>query len=775
MSIHCTCRSLRASRFVRLAGLWGVFVCNLATAMADETGAQLFARLCASCHGAHGEGTPQEYPQPLSADRPLTDLARFIARAMPADDPGTCRADEAERLAAYIRESFASRTTAAHLGLTRLTVGQYRGAVADLMASFRTPLPRDHTRGVLGDYYTMKPDRDNKHVMQRLDPELRFDFGRSSPDPKTIDLHEFTISWEGSLLVPESGEYEFIVRTEHAVRFWLNNLKQPLIDAWVKSGQDGEYRASARLLGGRAYALKLVFSKMSLMPSAVRKKTAPEAIPTASIVLEWTRPHRVSEPVPTRYLVPHRAPESLVVATPFPPDDRSAGYERGTSISKAWDQATTDAAVEATDYVMTHLGDLTGGIGEATRETAPQLNTFCRQFVERAFRRPLSDEQARLFVDRLFESAPDPSAAVQRVVLLTLKSPRFLYHDLVGNDAYSVASRLSFALWDSLPDAGLLQAAASGQLTSAEHVAAQARRMAADPRAASKLRAFFLQWLKVEHPPDLSKSKAEFPAFDAAAASDLRASLELLLDDQIEGQTSDFRRVFLADELYLNGRLARLYGVDLPGDAPFRKISLDNGRRAGVLTHPYLLAVFAGAESTSPIHRGVFLVRNVLGRSLRPPPDAFAPLSPSLHPDLTTRQRVELQTKAETCQSCHGVINPLGFALEHFDAIGRYREQDRGHAVDAKGTYANRSGDSVTFNGARELAQFLAASNDVHTAFVKQLFHHTTKESIHAYGPQTVTRLTHTFVESGFDVRKLLIEIATASALRPRDVVVQQK
>jgi hypothetical protein len=757
-------------------GLWCALVSDPAIGLAGETGAELFEKRCASCHGAHGEGTPHEYPQALSADRPVAQLARFIARAMPADAPGTCRADEAERLAAYIHEAFSSEATPTraqtpHLGVTRLTVGQYRNAVADLTASFRTPLPRDDARGLLGDYYTMKPDREHKRVMQRLDPEIRFDFGRSSPDPSTIDLHEFMISWEGSLLAPESGEYEFIVCTEHAARFWLNDLKRPLIDAWIKSGHDTEYCASARLLGGRAYALKLMFSKMSLVPSAVREKTAKDAIPPASIVLKWKRPHHVAEPVPTRYLVPHRAPESLVVRTSFPPDDRSAGFERGASISKAWEQATTEAAIEAAEYVMTHLGDLTGGIGQPTRQHALQLKAFCRQFAERAFRRPLDDEQVRLYIDRSFDSAPDPGAAVQRVVLLTLKSPRFLYHDLAANDAFSVASRLSFALWDSIPDAELLQVAGSGRLIGAEEVAAQARRMAAEPQTASKLREFFLQWLTVDRPPELAKSKARFPAFDAAVASDLRASLELLLDDVLDASTSDFRRLFLTDELYLNGRLARVYGADLPADSPFRRVIIDNGRRAGVLTHPYLMAAFAGPEATSPIHRGVFLTRKVLGRSLRPPPDAFAPLSPSLHPDLTTRQRVELQTSSETCQSCHGMINPLGFALEHFDEIGRYRADEKGHAVDAKGAYSSRTGDSVTFNGARQLAQYLAGSDDVQTAFVKQLFHHTVKQSIRAYGPQMTADLTNEFIKCGFDVRKLLTEIAIQSALRPHGVI----
>ena len=111
-----------------------------------------------------------------------------------------------------------------------------------------------------------------------------------------------------------------------------------------------------------------------------------------------------------------------------------------------------------------------------------------------------------------------------------------------------------------------------------------------------------------------------------------------------------------------------------------------------MLTHPYLMASFAYTATSSPIHRGVFLSRSVLGRALRPPPEAVAPLAPDLHPDLTTRQRVTLQTKPESCQSCHGMINSLGFTLEHFDAVGRYRKEEKGQPIDATGTYETRAG-----------------------------------------------------------------------------------
>ena len=164
-----------------------------------------------------------------------------------------------------------------------------------------------------------------------------------------------------------------------------------------------------------------------------------------------------------------------------------------------------------------------------------------------------------------------------------------------------------------------------------------------------------------------------------------------------------------------------------------RRSHLEPRERAGVLTHPYLMASFAYTASSSPIHRGVFIARSVLGRVLRPPPEAVAPLAPDLHPDLTTRQRVTLQTKPESCQSCHGMINPLGFTLEHFDAVGRYRNEEKGRPIDATGSYETRAGEMVKFDGVRDLAAFLAGSEETHTAFVQQLFHYLVKQPVRAY------------------------------------------
>jgi hypothetical protein len=232
------------------------------------------------------------------------------------------------------------------------------------------------------------------------------------------------------------------------------------------------------------------------------------------------------------------------------------------------------------------------------------------------------------------------------------------------------------------------------------------------------------------------------------------------------GEGSDFRRLFLSRDLWLNGRLARYYGFEAAEDAPFRKFDGGPSRAGGVLTHPYILARLASAEAGSPIHRGVFIVRGVLGRVLRPPPEAVVPLSPALRPELTTRERVTLQTSPEACQSCHATINPLGFALERYDGAGRRREEEAGKPVDDAGSLVLASGDRKEFAGARELAELLAGSEEAQLAFVSKLFHHMINQPILAYGPETPSELRRSFAASGFDVPGLAASIAAKAAWR---------
>jgi hypothetical protein len=752
-----------------LAALSGTMSARAGRSGAPLTGAEVYHRQCAACHGAKGEGA-KRYNKPLTGTQSIGELGKFIAHSMPPG-PRKCKAPEARLVAAYIYDAFYSslaqaRNSPARIALSRLTVRQYRNAVADLIGSFQQGEPATDKRGLRAEYYKAKRFQQNERVVQRIDPQVSFDFGTAGPVPDQFDPHQFSIRWQGAVLAPDTGDYEFVVHTDHAVRLWVDDPKKELIDAWVKSGSGTDFRGSIYLLGGRVYPIRLEFSKSTQGVDDTDKQKGKPA-PKASISLAWRRPKLAEEVIPQRCLLPIDAAPSFVPSTPFPPDDRSIGYERGTSVSKAWDEATTNAALDAAGYVSAHLGDLAGARDNAPDRDA-KVRAFCRQFVERAFRRPLADDLEQFYVERQLKAAPDLTIGVKRVVLLALQSPRFLYREIgaTNPDPYDVASRLSFGLWDSLPDQELLKAAAANQLATREQITQQAERMAQDPRAWFKLRQFLLQWLKIDQVPDLVKDPKRYPGFDEAAATDLRTSLELFLQNTAWSDKSDYRDLMLADKVYLNGRLAKLYGVNLPPDAPFQPVSLEPAARCGVMTQPYIMASFAYTDNSSPIHRGVLLARNLLGRTLRPPPAAFIPLPASQHPDMTTRERVTLQTKPAACVGCHGMINPLGFTLEKFDAIGRLRDSENGKPIDCSGSYRSPSGKLVTFGGARDLGKYLATSDEAHSVFVEKLFQHLVKQPIRAYGPRALPDLERAFETNDYSIRKLMVAIMAETALK---------
>ena len=747
-------------------------VCTLAAPAQDiETGERVYMEHCASCHGDKGQGVKGEYKRALTGDDSVQQLTRFIDRWMPDDDPKKCTGAEAERVAQYIHGAFYSsaaqaRNKPVRASLSRLTVRQYQNSAADLIGHFRRPPGGGQGRGLRGEYFEgSRPEGERR--LKRIDPVIKFDFAEDRALRKRMPPEGFSARWTGSVHAPETGKYKFLVRTDHAARLWVNNPETPIIDAWVQSGTDTEFRGTVYLTGGRNYPITLEFSSKT---QGVQDKVKNKAHELGGFLeLHWKMPHHEMELVPKRLLASGKSPEVFALQTTFPPDDRSEGYERGSTVSKAWDEAATEAAIEIADYIIEHLEEL-AGVEKGKEDYAARLRQFCGELAAHAFRAPLSESQQAFYIDRQFEKAPDLELAVKRIVLLALKSPRFLYTDLIEprSDDYAIASTLSFTLWDSLPDRALLKAAAAGELHTRKQLGKQVERMIDNYRCRSKLREFLHHWLIIEETPGLTKRPELFPGFNAQLVSDMRSSLDLFLEQILADENPDFRELLLSRDLYLNGRLGRFLGFDLPADAPFERFPTKQIKRAGVLTHPYIMAKFAYSDTTSPIHRGVFLARGILGKGLRPPPEAVTPVPPDLHPEMMTRERVALQTAAQSCQSCHSLINPLGFALEHFDAAGRLRNMEIGKPVDASGAYMLPDGSTVEFSGSRDLAEFLVNHSETHRAFAVQLHHYLVKQPVNAYGADTPEKLTKVFVRSDLNMRRLISEIAINAALAKR-------
>ena len=800
---------------------WALFLLSVpralsAAASKPDPGKDLFLAHCAKCHARNGEGVKGKYQDRLQGDRTLPRLTRYIERNMPDDDPGSITPEQSGAVAKYIYGAFYSREARGEkpprIELARLTNRQYLNSVADLLNEFTGQNTRDNgERGLRATYYDAKHFNDDKKLFERRDGEVAFDFKENKPNGSAAETNGFSIQWRGSVKAEETGDYEFILKTPNGARLWVNDEEEPLIDAWVASGKLAEHRGKIRLLGGRLSPLRLDFFK------AAEK--------TASISLSWEPPHGAEQTVPARDLLPIHFPPTFVVSTPFPPDDSSQGYERGISISKAWDEAATAAAIETAKYVADNLDRLSCSKPEDTNRLQ-KVQQSCATFVAAAFHQPLSSEDRRVFVDSQFRKVSGDTSekgknsklqtpnskeipksnlqnreiedAVRRVVLLALKSPRFLYRGLSAGkpDDYEIAARLSYALWDSLPNAELRKLAAKGQLHTAAQVQEAARKMLDDPRTHAKMLGFFHHWLQVDRIESLSKDSKLYPGFTPALVADLRTSLNLFLEDTMWNGESDYRKLLLADYAFLNHRLAEFYGVDtnalgtanpaskpnkesgsdqlqvkeppLPeaGAAEFFKADFGEQHRCGVLTHPYLLASFSYQKLTSPIHRGVFLTRHIVGRSLRPPPMAMTFKDADFAPNLTMRQKVSELTKPQACQTCHSVINPLGFSLEQFDAVGRFRTTENEKTIDPVSEYITDDGQKVRLAGARDVAEFAIGSEAAHDAFIQELFHHVAKQPSEAYGPDTLDHLHASFLQSNFNMQHLLIEIATLTALQ---------
>ncbi len=340
---------------------------------AERTGAQIYQSMCAECHGVNGEGVADQYSEPLAGTRSLQDLREIIHDTMPEEDPDLCTGEQAESVARYIFETFYSeearaRYQPARIELAHLTVRQFQNTVADLVGSFVGSARIDQERGLKAQYYNDRNFRRDKRVKERIDAQVSFDFGEGPPDAGEIDKDTFAIQWQGSLLADETGDYEILLRTENGIRLYINDTKTPLIDGWVRSGDMTDHRATIRLLGGRAYPLRLDFLKF-------KDKSA-------SVSLEWQPPHRVREIVPERNLTPSWNPPTLVVETELPADDSSIGYERGTFVSKSWDQATTYAAVEVANKVAAQLNEL-AKVKDDAGDRAEKVRAFCGQLTER--------------------------------------------------------------------------------------------------------------------------------------------------------------------------------------------------------------------------------------------------------------------------------------------------------------------------------------------------------------------------------------------------------
>ena len=353
--------------------------------------------------------------------------------------------------------------------------------------------------------------------------------------------------------------------------------------------------------------------------------------------------------------------------------------------------------------------------GSGVRESA---TVVLAPFIKRAFRGPVSDADVSRFVD-IVEMATDDGElfeqGIQYAVQAVLVSPGFLFR--VETDArpddpmverpvtdYELASRLSYFLWSSMPDDELFQLAERGELRKPDILKQQVTRLLGDPKSKALVDNFAGQWLNLAMLDELTPDPNVFPDFDVALRNDMKQE-SLLLFETIMREDRSLLEFLDADFTFMNNRLAKHYGQEGVKGDQFQKVSLDAGRRAGILTHASILTLTSNPERTSPVKRGKWIMENILGESPPPPPPGVPELEETTknNPDATLREQLKLHRADPGCASCHRTMDVLGFGFENFDATGRWRDRDGNHAIDPSGELP--SGDS--FAGPTELVQLL--------------------------------------------------------------------
>ncbi len=356
-----------------------------------------------------------------------------------------------------------------------------------------------------------------------------------------------------------------------------------------------------------------------------------------------------------------------------------------------------DAQTGAERYFWLHEFSIEGPLAKDYGLTGEEALAVLKQSGRRLFRRPLADDEAEKLT-RLFHSAVaagrSPREALGVGLEALLISPKFLYHrqpvptgeDRNGTlliDEFTLASRLSYFLWSSTPDEELLALAERGQLRS--RLAEQVKRMVRDPKSAALTQNFAGQWLQLRDMEQVAPDPQTFPNFNASLAADMRRESELLFE-HILRENRPVVEFLSADYTFLNSRLAKHYGLsERPGDT-FSRVSLVDSPRRGIATHGSVLTLTSHPTRTSPVKRGKWLLEQLLGTEPPPAPRDVPPL-PDAKEDhkLSLRARLEEHRANAACASCHALLDPMGFALENYDAIGRWRTSEADQPLDTSG------------------------------------------------------------------------------------------
>lgn len=413
----------------------------------------------------------------------------------------------------------------------------------------------------------------------------------------------------------------------------------------------------------------------------------------------------------------------------------------------------------------------------ATAGEAACARQVIAAFARKAWRRPVADaEVARLaaLVDVAHAHGEGFEAGVRLALQAVILSPNFVFRvELDGDPAspvahplndHELASRLSYFLWSSMPDDELFSLADAGRLHDPVTLRAQVTRMLADPKARALTDNFAGQWLYTRSLAEHDADPARFPSFTptmrAAFRAETEAYFEAFLRDDI-----GMEQFLTAPFTFVDDGLARYYGIAAPPGAGVRRVALTGGPRGGLLTQASLLTVTSHADRTSPVRRGQWVLNQLMCEPPPPAPADVPPLPVQTVPTGSLRQRFEMHRADPSCAACHADMDPIGFAFEHFDAVGAWRDRDDGFAIDTTGTLP---GSGASFDGATALAALLARDPRYPRCVTRQWFTYALGRGPEPYDDAALDAISHDWSAAGMRLRDLVTRIVTSDSFTQR-------
>lgn len=467
-------------------------------------------------------------------------------------------------------------------------------------------------------------------------------------------------------------------------------------------------------------------------------------------------------------------------ADAFPPDSATGGFDNNAgslTVSPQLAALLLDAAqTVAAEAIANDAGEI---ISCDPDEDAGCAREVVTALALRVYRRPPSEAE----IDGLMtfvafaEADGDPfPAGIEHALAAMLMAPQFLFRSIPAEgagplaegeiavlDDYALATRLSYFLWGSTPDDALLARAGEGALHDAGALREEFDRMLADPKSAALFDGFVSQWLQLGKLGAATPDPTAFPEWSEEVRAAMLEEARLFFAG-IRERDDSVLEIISGNRTYADATLASIYGVDGVQGSDFVAIDTDPTQRAGVLTMPAILAMTSGPLEPNIVRRGVWLAEAILCASPPPPPEGV-PAAPDPEPGETERERLERHRADPSCASCHTLIDPLGFGLEHYDALGRWRDDVNGEPVDALGELPG----GRTFEGAVELAEVLAHSEELPACVTTKVMTYALGRTVGADDTCVVEAIGEATVNPDATFSDLLWAVVTSDAFRSEE------